>query len=53
MEEKYISEDLRMRLMKFHQEELEVAIQNKDFPHSIDEETARDLAEFLSVFLCD
>ena len=45
--------ELRDRLMKYHNEVLEVALMLHDFPLAIDEETAKDIAEFMNASLYD
>jgi len=50
-EEIIMNEELRTRLMELHQEKLEVALENKDAPLSLDLQEIGDLCEFLNVFL--
>ena len=46
-------EEIRGRLMKLHQEKLEVALANKDAPLSLDLQEIEDICEFFNCFLYD
>jgi len=48
-----MDEDLRTRLMRLHQEKLEVFVEHKDTQCSLDLQEIEDICEFMNTFLYD